>query len=148
MFVSTASGTLVRGLGQAPRIGRGRRNDTRARGISYDTGFVHNGAIGHKLFDPETVRRELRVIRDDLHCTAVRVMGGDPERMELAAAHAADLGLEVRFSPCPLELTADEMLSLFAGCAVRAERLRRRGSRGRVRHRRRAQPDEQEIPAR
>jgi hypothetical protein len=41
------------------------------------------------------VERELRIIRDDLHCNAVRVMGGDPERPELAATYAADLGLEV-----------------------------------------------------
>ncbi|GII84934.1 hypothetical protein Ssi03_29240 [Sphaerisporangium siamense] len=100
----------------------------RAKGISYDTGFVYKGAIGHKRFDPEVVRREMRIIRDDLHCTAVRVMGGDPERIELAAAHAADLGLEVWFSPYPLELTTGEMLSLFADCAVRAERLRLRGA--------------------
>ncbi|MEV4163508.1 hypothetical protein [Nonomuraea dietziae] len=100
----------------------------RAKGISYDTGFVYNGVIGHTRLDSETVRREMRVIRDDLHCTAVRVMGGDPERIELAAAHAADLGLEVWFSPYPLELTDDEMLSLFADCAERAERLRRRGA--------------------
>ncbi|MFD1937380.1 hypothetical protein ACFSKW_38515 [Nonomuraea mangrovi] len=100
----------------------------RAKGISYDTGFVKNGAISRKRFDPDVVERELRIIRDDLHCTAVRVMGGDPERIELAAAHAADLGVEVWFSPYPLELTAEEMLSLFADCAERAERLRRRGA--------------------
>ncbi|MFF5212157.1 hypothetical protein [Streptosporangium sp. NPDC000396] len=100
----------------------------RAKGISYDTGFVKNGANSRKRFDPDVVERELRIIRDDLHCTAVRVMGGDPERIELAAAHAADLGLEVWFSPYPLELTAAEMLSLFADCAERAERLRRRGA--------------------
>ncbi|WP_250574780.1 hypothetical protein [Nonomuraea sediminis] len=100
----------------------------RAKGISYDTGFVYKGAIGHENFDAEVVGRELRIIRDDLHCTAVRVMGGDPGRIELVAALAADLGLEVWFSPYPLELTADEMLSLFADCAERAERLRRRGA--------------------
>jgi hypothetical protein len=100
----------------------------RAKGISYDTGFVHNGVIGRQNFDSEVVRREMRIIRDDLHCTAVRVMGGDPERMEVAAAHAADLGLEVWFSPYPLELPQDETLALFADCAGRAERLRRRGA--------------------
>ncbi|MGW0826278.1 hypothetical protein [Streptomyces sp. NPDC002845] len=100
----------------------------RARGISYDTGFVYNGVTGRKNFDAEVVRRELRIIRDDLHCNAVRVMGGDPERLELAAGYAADLGLEVWFSPYPLELTTDQMLSLFADCAERAERLRRRGA--------------------
>lgn len=99
----------------------------RAKGITYDTGFIREGAISRKRFDPETVRRELRIIRDDLHCNAVRVTGGDPERLELAATFAADFGLEVWFSPYPLELTTDEMLSLFADCAERAERLRRRG---------------------
>ncbi|MFI9598170.1 hypothetical protein [Nonomuraea sp. NPDC052265] len=100
----------------------------RAKGISYDTGFVFNGSIGHPGFDPDVVAREMRVIRDDLHCTAVRVMGGDPERLEIAAGHAAALGLEVWFSPYPLELTEEEMLALFADCAERAERVRRRGA--------------------
>ena len=78
-------------------------------------------------FEPDLVERELRIIRDDLHCTAVRVTGGDPERIEIAATFAADVGLEVWFSPYPLETTTEEMLSLFADCAERAERLRRRG---------------------
>jgi hypothetical protein len=100
----------------------------RANGISYDTGFVLNGKNSRGRFDPDLVRRELRVIRDDLHCDAVRVMGGDPERIEFAAAYAAELGLEVWFSPYPLELTIDEMLALFADCATRAERIRQRGA--------------------
>ena len=100
----------------------------RGKGISYDTGFVSKGRNAREPFDPEVVKRELQIIRDDLHCNAVRVMGGDPERLELAATYAADLGLEVWFSPYPLELTTDEMLSLFADCAERAERLRRRGA--------------------
>ncbi|MCL7381753.1 hypothetical protein [Streptomyces sp. 35G-GA-8] len=99
----------------------------RAKGITYDTGFIREGVISRERFDPEVVERELRVIRDDLHCDAVRVTGGDPGRLELAAGFAAALGLEVWFSPYPLELTTDEMLSLFADCAERAERLRRRG---------------------
>ena len=52
----------------------------RAKGISYDTGFISNGRNAREPFDPEVVRRELQIIRDDLHCDAVRVMGGDPER--------------------------------------------------------------------
>jgi hypothetical protein len=100
----------------------------RGKGITYDTGFVVDGQLSRESFDPEVVERELRVIRDDLHCTAVRVIGGDPERMELAAARAAALGLEVWFSPYPLELTPAEVLSLFRDCAARAERLRQRGA--------------------
>jgi hypothetical protein len=100
----------------------------RAKGMTYDTGFIRQGEISRPRFDPEVVRQELAIIRDDLHCNAVQVIGGDPERLELAAGYAAELGLEVWFSPYPLELTTDEILSLFADCAARAERLRLRGA--------------------
>ncbi|WP_027344243.1 hypothetical protein [Hamadaea tsunoensis] len=100
----------------------------RGLGISYDTGFVVHGANSRPQFDPAAVDRDLRAIRDDLHCTAVRVMGGDPDRIAYAAARAADLGLAVWFSPYPLEATEDEMLALFADCAERAEKLRAGGA--------------------
>ncbi|WP_174186154.1 hypothetical protein [Nocardia barduliensis] len=100
----------------------------RARGINYETGFLRGGRFSRAAFEPRIVARELQLIRDDLHCDAVRIIGGDPERLELAAACAADLGLEIWFSPYPLESTVDEMLALFADCAERAERIRRRGA--------------------
>jgi len=96
--------------------------------MTYDTGFVRNGEISRESFDPEVVRRELAIIRDDLHCNAVQLTGGDPERLEFAARCAAGLGLEVWFSPYPLELTPAEILSLFTDCAERAERLRAGGA--------------------
>jgi hypothetical protein len=96
--------------------------------MTYDTGFVRHGRISRERFDPRVVQRELAIIRDDLHCNAVQIIGGDPERLERAAGYAAGLGLEVWFSPYPLELTPGEMLALFAGCAGRAERLRERGA--------------------
>lgn len=99
------------------------------RGIAYDTGFIRNGQNSRPRVDPDQVGRELRIIRDDLHCNAVHLVGGDPERLDLAARHAAALGLEVWFSPYPLDLTATEILSLFADCAQRAERIRRTGAR-------------------
>jgi hypothetical protein len=100
----------------------------RARGISYDTGFFNHGVSTHEPFDPGVVKREMRLIRDDLHCAAVRITGGDPDRLEIAATHAAEAGLEVWFSPFTCDLTTDEMLALLADCAERAERLRRRGA--------------------
>jgi hypothetical protein len=100
----------------------------RAKGIAYDTGFVRDGEISRASFDLDVVRRELIIIRDDLHCNAVHIVGGDPERLELAALCAAQLGLEVWFSPYPLELTTTEILSLFADCAQRAERVRKAGA--------------------
>ncbi len=100
----------------------------RAKGINYDTGFFHKGTSSREPFDSAVVTRELEIIRDALHCNAVRVTGGDPERLEIAARIAAEAGLEVWFSPFTCDLTHGEMLDLLADCAGRAERLRRRGA--------------------
>jgi hypothetical protein len=100
----------------------------RARGIAYDTGFIRDGRNSLERFDTELVRRELTVIRDELHCNAVHIIGGDPQRLDVAARLAAELGLEVWFSPYPLELSPDEILALLLDCAERAERLRAAGA--------------------
>lgn len=100
----------------------------RGNGINYDTGFINKVRSSRDPFDITVVKRELHIIRNDLHCTAVRVTGGDPERLEIAAGIAADVGLEVWFSPFTCDLTAEEMLDLLADCAERAERLRRQGA--------------------
>src|SRR6266498_5031928 len=99
----------------------------RAKGIGYDTGFSFDG-ITRRPFDHAVVRRELQIIRDDLHCTAVRLFGNDLDRLEFAARHAADLGLEVWFSPFTYQLGPEQMLDLLADGAERAERIRRRGA--------------------
>ena len=96
--------------------------------MTYDTGFVKHGRNSRKRLDPAVVRRELAIIRDDLHCNAVQITGGDPGRLESAAEAAAELGLEVWFSPYPLELDPEQILALLRDCAARAERLRRRGA--------------------
>src|SRR5258708_19021189 len=100
----------------------------RGNGITYDTGLFSAGTTTHEPFDPEVVRREMRIIRDDLHCTAVRITGGSPDRLEIAAKHAADAGLEIWFCPFTNGLTQDALLELLADCAERAERLRHNGA--------------------
>ena len=100
----------------------------RGKGVCYDTGFFNRGVSTHEPFDPEVVGRELRIIREDLHCNAVRITGGDLERLKVAASHAAAAGLEVWICPFTNDLTADELLDLLAGCADHAERLRRQGA--------------------
>ncbi|HEY3559856.1 MAG TPA: hypothetical protein VGL05_20445 [Kribbella sp.] len=100
----------------------------RGRGITYDTGSQLSGGHTRPAFDRETVRRDLQVIADDLHCTAVRITGSDPERMAIAGEHAAAAGLEVWISPFPCDLTEQEMLRLFVDCAQRAEKLRQGGA--------------------
>jgi hypothetical protein len=100
----------------------------RGKGIAYDTGFVVDGTSSVANFDPEQVERELTIIRDDLHCNAVQVIGGEPERLDLAARTAAALGLEVWFSPYPIDLTPEAILTLLGDCAARAEQLRVEGA--------------------
>ncbi len=99
----------------------------RVRGIGYDTGFSMDGGPG-RPFDHALVRRELEIIRDDLHCTAVRLFGNDLDQLEFAATVAAGLGLEIWFSPFTYNLGPDEMLELLADAAERAERIRRQGA--------------------
>ena len=100
----------------------------RAKGINYDTGFFNGGTSTHEPFDPEIVRQEMRVIRDDLHCTAVRVTGGDAGRLKAAATHAADAGLEVWLCPFTSDVEQDALLALLADCAEHGESLRKAGA--------------------
>ena len=100
----------------------------RGKGITYDTGFFNAGVSTREPFDPEVVRREMCVIHDDLHCNAVRITGGNADRLEIAAIHAASAGLEVWFSPFTCDLSTDELLGFLVDCAERAERLRRQGA--------------------
>ncbi|WP_030552125.1 hypothetical protein [Streptomyces exfoliatus] len=100
----------------------------RARGITYDTGFLPGEQLSRKVFTPETVRHDMAVISGDLRCDAVRVSGRDPERLSIAARHAADAGLEVWFAPFPVDLPADRLLPFFADCARRAEAVRETGT--------------------
>ncbi len=100
----------------------------RGKGITYDTGFFNAGVSTHEPFDPEMVKREMHIIHDNLHCNAVRITGGNADRLEIAAIHAADASLAVWFSPFTCDLTTDELLDFLVDCAERAERLRRRGA--------------------
>jgi hypothetical protein len=100
----------------------------RGKGINYDTGFYPGGHNSREHFDADVVRSEMRVIARDLHCTAVRISGGEPARLSVAGELAAAEGLEVWFAPFPCELSTDQLTPLFADCADRAEHLRRAGA--------------------
>jgi len=104
------------------------KRSLRGKGITYDTGFFYAGMSTREPFDPEVVKREMCVIHDDLHCNVVRITGGNADRLEIAALHAAHAGLEVWFSPFTSDLTTDELLDFLADCAERAERLRKLGA--------------------
>jgi hypothetical protein len=100
----------------------------RGRGINYDTGFFPGGRNTRAQFDPAIVGREMQIIATELHCTAVRISGGNPERLSIAGELAAAAGLEVWFAPFPSELSLTELGQVLAGSADRAERLRQAGA--------------------
>lgn len=77
-------------------------------------------------FDLKAVRRELAIIKDDLHCNAVRIQGLDIDRLEVASEAALSLGLEVWFSPEMWDRSQRETLEYVAKAAERAESLRQR----------------------
>ncbi|AQZ62082.1 unnamed protein product [[Actinomadura] parvosata subsp. kistnae] len=91
----------------------------RGKGIVYDTGIVIGDHDTRETFDIEDVRRDLQAIGRDLHCTAVRIIGSNPDRLEAAAREAVAAGLEVWFSPFTADLSPAELLDLYADCAGR-----------------------------
>lgn len=99
------------------------------RGVTYDTGIVFAGR-GYKVptrpkLDLGTAHRELQIIRDDLHCNAVRIGGDNPKRLAAVAADALDLGLEVWLSAGAFNRLPEATMRSFAATAALAERLNR-----------------------
>lgn len=100
------------------------------RGVVYDVGTVLSGLAWHvdsrRGLDLGVARRELQIIRDDLHCNAVRVSGSHLDRLAAVAEIALGLGLEVWYSPTIWERPAEQTLGAFLRAAASAETLRRR----------------------
>jgi hypothetical protein len=95
------------------------------KGITYDVGTVFAGGRSTRdEFDPTVMRREIEIIKNDLHCNAVRVCGQDIARLRATAEYALVQGLTVWFSPLFVEATGEETLTYLAEYAGIAEELR------------------------
>ena len=96
------------------------------KGVCYDVGRVYPGDfLTRRVFEPATTRRELQIIRDDLHCNAVRFQGTDIGRLMTAATDALKLGgLQVWLSPELFEKSREETLAYLVQAATAAEPLR------------------------
>jgi len=71
------------------------------KGVNYDVGTVMGGNW-RPDYNPQTVERELEIIKNDLHCNAVGISGKDIGRVMLTAEAALSQGLEVRLNPADL----------------------------------------------
>ncbi|HMH20172.1 MAG TPA: hypothetical protein VK563_00280 [Puia sp.] len=95
-------------------------------GINYDTGTkTTTGGLTREVFSVNIVRREIELIRHELHCNAIRISGDDIGRIVTAAEIALATGLTVWFSPSLRYKNQDITLQHIIQGANAAERLRR-----------------------
>ncbi len=94
------------------------------KGVCYDVGRVLEGSLQRPNFDSRIVQRELEIIKNDLHCNAVRIQGLDVDRLVTASEAALKQGLEVWFSPEMFEQGQEETFVYLLKAAQAAESLR------------------------
>ena len=95
------------------------------KGVFYDVGNVM-GFNWRPVFDPKIVHRELEIIKNDLHCNAVRIGGLSIDRLMVASEDALKQGLEVWLSPAMWDKSQQATLSYITKAARAAEALRER----------------------
>jgi hypothetical protein len=101
------------------------------KGVCYDVGRVMMGESWRPKFDESLARRELGIIKADLHCNAVRICGLDIDRLVVGSKAALDAGLEVWFCPEMWDRSQEDTLAYLRKAAEAAEELRA-GRPGRV----------------
>ncbi len=140
--VAAATGALgaMGGLGTAgagPRSGSGTdsgggsgtgggRGGLTHRGVLYECVSGETPATG---WTARRMRRDLRVIRDELHATSVGVFGDGVDRLAATASEAAERDLCVWLQPRLGDRPEREILDHLAETGREAERLRRQGAR-------------------
>jgi hypothetical protein len=93
--------------------------------VLYDVGSSYlPGQHSRERRRPDVVAEEMRVISEDLHCTAVTVFGQDLDRLEEAARLALDRRLFVWVQPRLVDGTRDELAERLERTAAFCERLR------------------------
>ncbi|MEU0007916.1 abortive phage infection protein [Streptomyces sp. NPDC006314] len=108
----------------AARASEARRG-LRHRGVVYTVGA---GETPGTAFSTTRMRRDVRVIRDELHADTVDVTGDGVERLTATAAEAAERGLRVWLQPTLGDAPERDVLEHLAETGRFAERLRRQGA--------------------
>ncbi|MFI5694433.1 hypothetical protein ACIA58_21460 [Kribbella sp. NPDC051586] len=96
-------------------------------GVNYDTGLRYEGRSTRDRFDAASVRFDMTVIAHELHAPAVRVVGTELDRLEVAGEAALAAGMDLWFSPMPMNLEPSAFIAFLTDCAARAETLRQSG---------------------
>jgi hypothetical protein len=96
------------------------------KGVNYDVGRVLLGHLQRPTFDTQIVHRELEIIKNDLHCNAIKIQGFDIDRLMTAAEDALEQGLEVWLAPEMFEKSQQETFDYTVKAAEAAEMLRQK----------------------
>ncbi|MFI9757845.1 abortive phage infection protein [Streptomyces sp. NPDC051963] len=119
------AGALLPATGaRAAEATTGRRG-LRHRGVVYTVGA---GETPGTAFSAARMRRDIRVIRDDLHADTVDVTGDGVERLNATATEAAERGLHVWLQPTLGDAPERDILDHIAQTGRHAEGLRRQGA--------------------
>lgn len=94
------------------------------RGVCYDVGRVMMDKNFRPEFEGDTIKHELKIIKEDLHCNVVKIYGKDVKRLMKASEFALNLGLEVWVSPELWDKTPEDTMEYLVGAAVETEKLR------------------------
>lgn len=97
------------------------------RGINFDTGTkTMTGGQTRERFEPDRIAKEITIIKNELHCNAIRISGGSIERVAKASEIALQSGLEVWFSPSLQYDDQENTLNFIIEAAIIAEDLRKK----------------------
>lgn len=100
----------------------------RVRGIHYDIGTTTlEGASTRPILEADSIDRELADIARALNASAVRITGGDLDRMAAAGRAAVGLGLEAWLSPMLPNADPPTTLGAIERTAAIGEALRQAG---------------------
>lgn len=95
------------------------------KGINYDVGTITiTGELSRKMFDIGVVTKEIAIIKNELHCNAIRISGVSIDRIAEASEIALKMGLTVWFSPSFAYNTRESTLDYIIRSARVAEKLR------------------------
>jgi hypothetical protein len=120
-FANTSQGTPVSGTNRAGLVHKGINYDI---GTAWEPGHVSRQAWADGARATAAMRREIGLIRDELHCTSISIFGSDVDRLVAGAAMALEHGLHVWLQPRLPGAPADAALDQLAAVARDAERLR------------------------
>jgi hypothetical protein len=95
------------------------------RGINYDAGTsFRKDELSRPDFDESVIKKEIEIIRNELHCDAIKITGHDVYRLVKTAEFSLEQGLQVWLTPSYIDATNEEALKHLVECAEAAEQLR------------------------